>query len=57
MELVKVTQNKLMKENRSLKKRVDMMQSQMREIYDILVEEKVGAPILIYPHSSRNQIP
>jgi len=46
-----------MKENRSLKKRVDMMQSQMREIYDILVEEKVGAPILIYPHSSRNQIP
>lgn len=45
-----------MKENRSLKKRVDMMQSQMREIYDILVEEKAGAPILIYPHSSRNPI-
>jgi len=29
----------------------------MREIYDILVEEKAGSPILIYPNSSRDTNP
>ncbi|EAS03151.2 hypothetical protein TTHERM_00446330 (macronuclear) [Tetrahymena thermophila SB210] len=42
IELVKIAQHRLMKENKSLKKRVDMMQTQMKELYDLLLEEKMN---------------
>ncbi|KAL4493417.1 hypothetical protein ABPG72_007425 [Tetrahymena utriculariae] len=42
IELVKIAQHRLMKENKSLKKRVDMMQTQMKELYDLLLDEKIN---------------